>query len=126
LGFDWHSSGVTTVTCGAQKEAARVCGPDLGILLAGGKGGTSRKTPQESAAAADRHAIASGERLVYASRMSTHEPRRTAMHEILRKSARERFVAAIGPFHAPYGLRTCRYRRTVGNSAPMPSRSLVR
>jgi len=28
LGFDWHSSGVTTVTCGALKEAAKVCGPD--------------------------------------------------------------------------------------------------
>ncbi|MCE5267907.1 MAG: DUF763 domain-containing protein [Planctomycetaceae bacterium] len=70
LGFDWHSSGVTTVTCGALKEAARVCGPDLGILVAGGKGGTSRKTPQEIATAADRHAITSGDRLVYASRMS--------------------------------------------------------
>jgi hypothetical protein len=23
LGFDWHSSGVTTVTCGALKEAAK-------------------------------------------------------------------------------------------------------
>jgi hypothetical protein len=70
LGFDWHSSGVTTVTCGALKEAAKVCGDDLGILVAGGKGGTSRKTPQEIADAADRHAITAGERLIYASRMS--------------------------------------------------------
>ena len=70
LGFDWHSSGVTTVTCGALKEAAKVCGKDLGILVAGGKGATSRKTPQEIAAAADRHAITNGERLIYASRMS--------------------------------------------------------
>ena len=70
LGFDWHSSGVTTVTCGALKEAAKVCGPDLGILVAGGKGGTSRKTPQEITVAADRHAITAGDRLVYASRMS--------------------------------------------------------
>jgi hypothetical protein len=70
LGFDWHSSGVTTVTCGAMKEAAKKCGPDLGIFVAGGKGGVSRKTPQEIAAAADRHAIAGGERLIYASRMS--------------------------------------------------------
>jgi hypothetical protein len=60
LGFDWHSSGVTTVTCGALKEAAKVCGPDLGILVAGGKGGTSRKTPQEIADASDRHAITEG------------------------------------------------------------------
>ncbi|MGA2059769.1 MAG: DUF763 domain-containing protein, partial [Thermoguttaceae bacterium] len=70
LGFDWHSSGVTTVTCGALKEAAKVCGSDLGILVAGGKGGTSRKTPQEIANAADRHAITVGEQLIYASRMS--------------------------------------------------------
>jgi hypothetical protein len=70
LGFDWHSSGVTTVTCGALKEAAKTCGRDLGILAAGGKGGTSRKTPQEIAEASDREGIAGGERLIYASRMS--------------------------------------------------------
>jgi len=70
LGFDWHSSGVTTVTCGALKEAAKVCGADLGILVAGGKGGTSRKTPQEIADAASQHAITTGDRLIYASRMS--------------------------------------------------------
>jgi uncharacterized protein len=70
LGFDWHSSGLTTVTCGALKEAARAAGGDLGILVAGGKGGTSRKTPGEIATASDRYAIASGEKLVYASRMS--------------------------------------------------------
>ncbi len=70
LGFDWHSSGVTTVTCGALKEAAKKCGPDLGIFVAGGKGGVSRKTPHEIAAAAERHAITGGERLIYASRMS--------------------------------------------------------
>ena len=38
LGFDWHSSGVTTVTCGALKEAFKRMGPDLGICVAGGKG----------------------------------------------------------------------------------------
>ena len=70
LGFDWHSSGVTTVTCGALREARRIFGDDLGIIVAGGKGRTSRKTPDEIAAAADRYGIAGGERLVYASRMS--------------------------------------------------------
>jgi hypothetical protein len=70
LGFDWHSSGVTTVTCGAMKEAAKTCGADLGILVAGGKGAVSRKTPAEIVAAADRHSIEQGDRLVYASRMS--------------------------------------------------------
>jgi hypothetical protein len=70
LGFDWHSSGVTTVTCGALKEAYKLFGPDLGIVVAGGKGATSRRTPDEIAAAADRLAVSSGDRLVYASRMS--------------------------------------------------------
>src|SRR3954453_3468759 len=40
-GFDWHSSGVQTVTCGAMKEAYKHFGNDLGIHVAGGKGGTS-------------------------------------------------------------------------------------
>jgi hypothetical protein len=53
-----------------MKEAAKKFGPDLGIIVAGGKGGVSRKTPQEIAAAADRYAITTGERLIYASRMS--------------------------------------------------------
>jgi len=70
LGFDWHSSGVTTVTCGALKEAAKEYGKDLGIIVAGGKGATSRKTPQEIADAASRYAITNGERLIHASRMS--------------------------------------------------------
>src|SRR5687768_15114024 len=70
LGFDWHSSGVTTVTCGALKEAARLHRNDLGIFVAGGKGATSRKAPVEIAAAADRHGITGGDQLVYASRMS--------------------------------------------------------
>jgi len=70
LGFDWHSSGVTTVTCGALKEAAKTHGDDLGIIVAGGKGGTSRKTPQEIATAADRYAISGGDQLIYASRTS--------------------------------------------------------
>ncbi len=70
LGFDWHSSGLTTVSCGALKEAAKRCGPDLGIFVAGGKGGVSRKTPQEIDATAQRYAISGGTGLIYASRMS--------------------------------------------------------
>ncbi|MFW5914488.1 MAG: DUF763 domain-containing protein [Thermoplasmatota archaeon] len=38
LGFDWHSSGTTTVTCGALKEALR----DSEVGVAGGKGKASR------------------------------------------------------------------------------------
>lgn len=70
LGFDWHSSGVTTVTCGAMKEAARLYGDDLGIFVAGGKGATSRKTPTEIITVANRLGLSQGDRLVYASKMS--------------------------------------------------------
>ncbi|MEM4293221.1 MAG: DUF763 domain-containing protein [Thermoplasmata archaeon] len=45
VGFDWHSSGTTTVTCGALKEA--LCKKNLGVKVAGGKGATSRATLQE-------------------------------------------------------------------------------
>jgi len=70
LGFDWHSSGVTTVTCGAMKEAHKHFGDDLGIHVAGGKGGTSRQTPMEIERTADRLALGDGAKLVFASKMS--------------------------------------------------------
>lgn len=41
LGFDWHSSGVTTTVCGALKEGLRGLGPEVGLFVAGGKGATS-------------------------------------------------------------------------------------
>lgn len=41
LGFDWHSSGLTTTTCGALKEAGLI---DFGIAVAGGKGRRSKET----------------------------------------------------------------------------------
>jgi hypothetical protein len=47
LGFDWHSSGVTTTVCGAVKEAVRGHAADFGFFVAGGKGKTSRLTPAE-------------------------------------------------------------------------------
>ena len=69
LGFDWHSSGLTTVTCGAVAEAYRRMGAELGIHVAGGKGGASRKTPEQIARVADDRSL-EGDRLIYASRMS--------------------------------------------------------
>jgi hypothetical protein len=69
LGFDWHSSGLTTVTCGALGEAYRRIGPDLGIHVAGGKGGHSRRTPGQIAEVAGHRSL-DGDRLIYASRMS--------------------------------------------------------
>src|SRR5436305_5629655 len=71
LGFDWHSSGVTTVTCGAMKEAYKHFGDDMGLHVAGGKGGTSRRTPGEIERTAQDRAISAGERLVFASKMSS-------------------------------------------------------
>ncbi|MFH1768409.1 MAG: DUF763 domain-containing protein [Candidatus Omnitrophota bacterium] len=46
LGFDWHSSGLTTTVCGALKETFRDLS-DSQIYVCGGKGATSRKTPFE-------------------------------------------------------------------------------
>ncbi|MDY6770248.1 MAG: DUF763 domain-containing protein [Candidatus Nanohaloarchaea archaeon] len=45
LGFDWHSSGLTTTTMGALKEALDV--EEHGVTVLGGKGGTSREVPGE-------------------------------------------------------------------------------
>ncbi len=47
LGFDWHSSGVTTTVCGAMKEGTKDIAFELGLFFCGGKGGTSRRTPKE-------------------------------------------------------------------------------
>src|SRR5919199_2071285 len=38
LGFDWHSSGVTTTATGALKQAVKGMQDDLGLYVAGGKG----------------------------------------------------------------------------------------
>lgn len=69
LAFDWHSSGLTTTVTGALKEAVRGIEGDLGIFIAGGKGATSRKTPQHIEMYADRYSI-NPYPLIYASRMS--------------------------------------------------------
>jgi uncharacterized protein len=69
LGFDWHSSGVTTTVCGALKEGLRGLEDEVGLFVAGGKGGTSRKTPGEIARASEALGRdLSG--LAYASRMA--------------------------------------------------------
>ncbi|MFB6088531.1 MAG: DUF763 domain-containing protein [Candidatus Aenigmatarchaeota archaeon] len=45
VGFDWHSSGLTTTLTGALKES--MSPEEHGVMIAGGKGKTSRKAPQE-------------------------------------------------------------------------------
>jgi len=70
LGYDWHSSGVTTVVTGALK---RVISPEEhGIALCGGKGRASRQTPLEIGDIGERFGFTGGkvEALQYASRMS--------------------------------------------------------
>ena len=69
LGFDWHSSGVTTTMTGAVKEGIRGLEKDLGFFAGGGKGAVSRKTPSEIEAACESLSI-DARPLVYASRMS--------------------------------------------------------
>jgi uncharacterized protein len=69
LGFDWHSSGLTTTVCGAVKEGLRGTERELGIYAAGGKGATSRKTPGEITVACERIGRDPAS-LVYASRIS--------------------------------------------------------
>jgi hypothetical protein len=46
IGFDWNSSGATTTTLAALKEGLRGLENEVGIFICGGKGKTSRKTPQ--------------------------------------------------------------------------------
>jgi hypothetical protein len=69
LGFDWHSSGVTTTLCGALKEGIKGIERDLGLYVAGGKGRTSRKTPSEIEIWGEKIALDPAP-LIYASRMS--------------------------------------------------------
>ena len=70
LGYDWHSSGTTTVTCGALKEALDP--EEHGFAIAGGKGKASRKTLQHIEKIADSYSLSSNsiENLKYASRMA--------------------------------------------------------
>jgi hypothetical protein len=70
LGFDWHSSGTTTVTCGAIKEAVKPL--ELGLAVAGGKGRVSRRTPMEIEELSKSFNFSDYRRdeLIYSSRMS--------------------------------------------------------
>jgi hypothetical protein len=68
LGFDWHSSGTTTVTCGALKKALD---GRKDMIVIGGKGKMSLRTPDELAEVADLNDMSEEVqgRLLYASRM---------------------------------------------------------
>jgi len=47
LAFDWNASGLTTILTAALKEGIRGQERELGVFIAGGKGKTSRKTPDQ-------------------------------------------------------------------------------
>jgi len=69
LGYDWHSSGVTTTVCGALKAGLAGTEHELGLYVAGGKGRAARTTPRDILATGSL-LLVDPQRLVYASRMS--------------------------------------------------------
>ncbi|MBI4994959.1 DUF763 domain-containing protein [Candidatus Peregrinibacteria bacterium] len=72
LAFDWNASGLTTILTAALKEAIRGEEQDLGIFICGGKGKTSRKTPDEINQWSERLSLPpeKSQALVYNSRIS--------------------------------------------------------
>ncbi len=70
LAYDWHSSGVTTVVTGILKGA--LSPTEHGIIVCGGKGKTSRKTPNEITVAAEKFHFSeeTANKLTYTSRMT--------------------------------------------------------
>jgi len=70
LGYDWHSSGVTTVVTGVLKSAIKA--EEHGLAVCGGKGRVSRQTPQEISQVGESFGFSmeDSDRLRYASRMS--------------------------------------------------------
>ena len=70
IGFDYNSSGLTTTTLGALKEAIRGLEDELGIYVCGGKGKTSRTTPDEIRMFGLTRGFDFYEKLIYASKIT--------------------------------------------------------
>jgi hypothetical protein len=72
LAFDWNASGLTTILTAALKEAIRNEEQELGIFICGGKGKTSKKTPDEIRNWSDKIGLAgdNSKALTYNSRMA--------------------------------------------------------
>jgi hypothetical protein len=70
LGYDWHSSGVTTVLTGVLKNAIKP--EEYGLVVCGGKGKASMQTQTEIGQIGDKFGFSTDriENLRYASRMS--------------------------------------------------------
>ncbi len=70
LGFDWHSSGLTTTTTAAIKQALDTIGKDIGIFAAGGKGKYALETPNHISNAVEKLNLSSNLlNLTYISRL---------------------------------------------------------
>lgn len=69
LGMDWHSSGITTSVMNALKKAINKRSSELGIYVCGGRGKSSRQTPNELLEIADKTGL-NGNELVYNSRLT--------------------------------------------------------
>jgi uncharacterized protein len=69
MGMDWHSSGITTSVMGALKKAVNPHSKQLGIYICGGKGKSSKKTPDELLVIADQTGL-NGNELVHCSKLS--------------------------------------------------------
>jgi len=70
LGYDWHSSGITTVLTGVLKNA--LSAEEHGLAVCGGKGRNSKQAPDEISVAGEEFGLTTGriESLQYASRMA--------------------------------------------------------
>jgi hypothetical protein len=70
LGYDWHSSGVTTVLTGVLKSAVNPS--EQGVAVCGGKGRVSQQAPMEISRVGEKFGFTTERinRLQYASRMS--------------------------------------------------------
>jgi len=69
MGMDWHSSGITTSVMGALKSAINPHAKELGLYICGGKGKSSRQTPQELLFYAEKNGL-DGDALVRCSKLS--------------------------------------------------------
>lgn len=69
MGMDWHSSGITTSVMGALKRAINPHAKEMGIFICGGKGKSSKQTPQELIAVANTTGL-NGNELVRCSKLT--------------------------------------------------------
>ena len=69
LGMDWHSSGITTSVMYALKRGLNARAKELGIVVCGGRGKYSRRTPDELMFLSDATGL-NGNELVRASKLT--------------------------------------------------------